>query len=68
MKYSNTESVPFEIVRGATPTIVRIGNRYAIAGTEYGWLHDCNGSVALWNSRATAKRRLAAYAPLGVAA
>lgn len=59
--YRNLDEVPFDVVRGK-PAIIRVGGRYYIVGTAYGYLHSRDGGRMSYATKAAATRRLESVA------
>jgi hypothetical protein len=58
--FRNLDEVPFDVVRGS-PAVIRVGGRYYIVGTAYGYLHNRDGGRLSYATRKAAVARLANY-------
>lgn len=58
--YSNLDEVPFDVVRGR-PTVIKVGARFYIVGTAYGYLHTASGDRRSYGTRKAAVSRLTRY-------
>jgi hypothetical protein len=41
-----------------------VRERYAVAGTDYGWLHNSSGDIRFWSSASGARRAAKSYRSL----